>query len=56
MAPFGFVVGHLQEGTSVVVIDGPVTLKGRTWYRVFSMVNQMEGWVASDYLTPLAMP
>ena len=55
-SPGGFVVGHLQVGTSVVVIDGPVTLKGRTWYRVFSMVNQIEGWVASDYLTPLAMP
>jgi len=49
-SPDGVVVGSLQEGVSVIVTDGPVTLKGQTWYRVFSAVDQLEGWVAGDYL------
>jgi len=55
-SPGGVVVGYLQEGTSVVVTDGPVMLKGRAWYRVFSAADQMEGWVAGDYLAPSATP
>jgi uncharacterized hydrophobic protein (TIGR00271 family) len=55
-SPGGVVVGYLQEGTSVVVTGGPVTLKDRAWYRVFSAVDQMEGWVAGDYLAPSAIP
>jgi len=50
-SPGGVVVGHLREGTAVVVTNGPVTLMGQTWYRVFSAADQMEGWVAGDYLS-----
>jgi uncharacterized hydrophobic protein (TIGR00271 family) len=55
-SPGGVVVGYLQEGTSVVVTDGPVTLRDRVWYRVFSAADQMEGWVAGDCLAPAAIP
>jgi uncharacterized hydrophobic protein (TIGR00271 family) len=57
-SPGGVVVGYLQEGTSVIVTGGPVTttLHGRMWYRVFSTADQLEGWVAADYLAPLAPP
>jgi len=53
-SPNGIVVGYLQEGTSVIVTGGPVTttLEGQTWYQVFSTSDQLEGWVASDYLAP----
>jgi uncharacterized hydrophobic protein (TIGR00271 family) len=50
-SPGGVVVGHLREGTAVVVTNDPVTLMGQTWYRVFSAADQMEGWVAGDYLS-----
>lgn len=51
-SPAGIVVGSLEEGTSVVVTGGPVTVKGQTWYRVFSAADHTEGWVAGDYLAP----
>jgi len=53
-SPNGIVVGYLQEGTSVIVTGGPVTttLEGQTWYQVFSTADQLEGWVAADYLAP----
>jgi hypothetical protein len=50
-SPGGIVVGSLREGTSVVVTAGPVTLEGQAWYRVFSHADQIEGWVAGDYLS-----
>ena len=55
-SPGGVVVGSLRKGTSVVVMDGPVTLEGQTWYRVFSAADQLEGWVAGDYLVPVVTP
>ncbi len=55
-SPDGFVVGHLQEGTTVIVADGPVTLKGKTWYRVFSPADRIEGWVGGDHLAPQETP
>ena len=50
-SPGGIVVGSLREDTAVVVTAGPVTLKGQAWYRVFSAADQIEGWVAGDYLS-----
>jgi hypothetical protein len=50
-SPGGVVVGHLREGTAVVVTNGPVTLMGQTWYRVFSAADHMEGWVVGDHLS-----
>ena len=44
-------MGSLREDTAVVVTAGPVTLKGQAWYRVFSAADQIEGWVAGDYLS-----
>jgi uncharacterized hydrophobic protein (TIGR00271 family) len=50
-SPAGIVVGSLREGTAVVVTAGPATLEGQAWYRVFSQADQIEGWVAGDYLS-----
>ena len=50
-SPGGIVVGSLREGTSVVVTGGPVTRERRTWYKVFSFEDQLEGWVVGDYLS-----
>jgi hypothetical protein len=50
-SPGGIVVGSLREDTAVVVTAGPVTLEGQAWYRVFSAADQIEGWVAGDYLS-----
>ncbi|MCP4540444.1 MAG: DUF389 domain-containing protein [Chloroflexi bacterium] len=50
-SPNGLVVGRLQEGTAVVVTDGPITLNEKIWYRIFSATDQLEGWVMADYLT-----
>jgi hypothetical protein len=50
-SPGGIVVGSLREGTAVIVTAGPVTLEGQAWYRAFSTADQIEGWVAGDYLS-----
>jgi len=50
-SPGGVVVGALREGTSVTVMEGPVTFDGQTWYRVFSAANRLDGWVVNDYLS-----
>jgi len=55
-SPAGIVVGSLREGTSVVVMDDPVTVEGQTWYRVFSAADQLEGWVIAEYLVPVVIP
>jgi len=50
-SPSGVVVGSLREDTPVIVMEGPVMLDGRPWYRVFSAANRLDGWVAGDYLS-----
>ena len=55
-SPDGLVVGRLQEGTMVIVTDGPVTLNEEMWYRVFSAADRLEGWVTADYLAFPTMP
>ncbi len=49
-APGGIVVGHLAEGTPVLVLEGPVGAAGRRWYRIREPQSRLEGWVAADYL------
>jgi hypothetical protein len=55
-SPAGLVVGRLSDGTAVVVTEGPITLQGQTWYRVFSAVDHVAGWVNGNYLTPPPAP
>ncbi|MGC9396357.1 MAG: DUF389 domain-containing protein [Anaerolineae bacterium] len=54
-SPDGTVMGHIAEGTAVMVEDGPVVVGETTWYRVISTIDRLEGWVAAEYLA-LAVP
>ncbi len=49
-APGGIVVGHLDEGSPVVILEGPLETQGRLWYRILEVQRHLEGWVAADYL------
>ena len=44
-----------DEGTPVLVIDGPKTGSGFEWWQV-KLDEETEGWVASDFLDPIAAP
>jgi hypothetical protein len=51
-APNGLVLDRVTEGTSVIVLEGPVTLDDTAWYRVRVEAQRLEGWVAGEYLSP----
>ena len=51
-APNGLVLGRVAEGTSVIVLEGPVTIDDVSWYRVRVEAQRLEGWVAGEYLSP----
>lgn len=51
-APNGLVLDRVAEGTSVIVLEGPVTLDDTAWYRVRVEAQRLEGWVAAEYLSP----
>jgi len=51
-SPDGTVMGRITEGTAVIVVDGPLVVGEKTWYRVISTVDRLEGWVAAEYLAP----
>ncbi len=51
-APNGMIVGRLEEGEPVVILEGPVYVEEVTWYRVVSTSTRLEGWVDSEYLVP----
>lgn len=43
------IVEVLEDGTSVTVVDGPVTADGYDWYAV-DTEDGLSGWVAGEYL------
>jgi uncharacterized protein YgiM (DUF1202 family) len=49
----GGLVAVLADGTSVTVLDGPVTAGGYTWYQVETADGT--GWVAGEYLDTVAL-
>jgi hypothetical protein len=51
-APNGLVLDRIAEGTSVVVLEGPVTVDDEAWYRVRVEAQRLEGWVSGEYLSP----
>jgi uncharacterized hydrophobic protein (TIGR00271 family) len=51
-SPDGLVMGRLPQDTPVVVIEGPVNLRGVTWYRITSTTTRLDGWVDGEYLSP----
>ncbi|MGC9399641.1 MAG: DUF389 domain-containing protein [Anaerolineae bacterium] len=51
-APNGLVLERVAEGTSVIVLEGPVTIDDVAWYRVRIEAQRLEGWVAGRYLAP----
>ena len=52
-APDGPVVGHLESGETVLVLEGPVQVDGTLWYRVMASRLYLEGWVSAEYLVTL---
>jgi hypothetical protein len=53
-SPDGTVMGRIDEGTAVVVEEGPLIVGETTWYRIVSMADRLEGWVSGEYLAPTA--
>ncbi|MEJ5311451.1 MAG: DUF389 domain-containing protein [Anaerolineae bacterium] len=53
-SPDGMVMGSIAEGMAVTIVDGPLVIGETTWYRVISMADRLEGWVAAAYLAPTA--
>ena len=51
-SPDGTVMGRIDEGTAVVVEEGPLIVGETTWYRIVSMADRLEGWVSGEYLAP----
>lgn len=50
-APNSLVVGHLEEGAPVVVLEGPIILNGSPWYHIRSRELHLKGWVDAEHLT-----
>jgi uncharacterized hydrophobic protein (TIGR00271 family) len=50
-APGGQVMGRLENDSTVVVIEEPVTVNGALWYHIQDTQTRLEGWVVGDYLT-----
>jgi hypothetical protein len=50
-SPGGMLVGRINEGEQVLVLDGPVTLDDEVWYRVKSQLTHIEGWVNGEFLS-----
>ncbi len=44
----------LPDGTRLKVIDGPREADGYTWWQVRTLDDGREGWVAGDFLRPVA--
>ncbi len=53
-APQGLVVGHIPQGSRVIILEGPVVAEGHTWYRITAPDHHIEGWVAGAYLVAQA--
>lgn len=53
-APGGPVVGRLETGETVVILEGPVQVGDGLWYRVAVPHLYLEGWVSAEYLVALA--
>jgi uncharacterized hydrophobic protein (TIGR00271 family) len=50
-APGGQVMGRLENGNSVIILDDPISLDGALWYHIVDQSTRLEGWVAGDYLS-----
>ncbi len=48
------VLALLPDGTRLEVLDGPQEVDGYTWWRVRTLDDGREGWVAGDFLRPVA--
>lgn len=48
------ILSLLPDGTRVEVIGGPEEVDGYTWWRVRTLDAGLEGWVAGDFLRPVA--
>lgn len=44
-APGALIVGELEDGTVVQVLQGPVEVSGTQWYKVVSATTYLEGWI-----------
>jgi len=49
------IIRTLGAGEVLEVIDGPVSAKDRTWWKLKDP-NGVEGWAAQDFLAPTAPP
>jgi len=45
-------IATFEDGTRLIVVDGPEALDGYTWWRVKTEEGQ-QGWVAEDWLVPV---
>ena len=48
------VLGALNDGDLVQVLEGPVAADGINWYRVESTARAVSGWVDGEALSPTA--
>lgn len=55
-SPNGLEVARIEEGTSVIVLDGPVEIDGAVWYYITVDGQHLEGWVEGEYLAPISTP
>jgi uncharacterized hydrophobic protein (TIGR00271 family) len=49
-APGGLIMGRIDEGVQVTVLEGPVIVDNVVWYRVKSPIDHLEGWVSEEFL------
>jgi hypothetical protein len=52
-SPNGLSMGRLLSGTTVIVLQGPVTVTNSAWYQVYDPATWLTGWLkASDLALP----
>jgi len=44
-APDGMMIGQLEEGSVIEILEGPLLIKEQFWCRILSAENRLEGWV-----------
>ena len=49
------IIDTIDEGTILLVIDGPAEGSDLSWWQVL-FDEEVEGWVAADFLSPSAGP
>ncbi len=50
-SPGGLILERLPAGSTVTILERPVSVEDNTWYHIFSAEKHLAGWVSGEYLT-----